>query len=57
MGRMRSSGEKWFSFEDARHGFENPDREAVLRWMMSPAGLDRFFVETCAALRKNQRRI
>ena len=29
------------------HGFENPDRELLLLWIMSPAGLDGFFRETC----------
>jgi quercetin dioxygenase-like cupin family protein len=31
------------------HGFENPDRELLLLWIMSPAGLDGFFRETCSA--------
>lgn len=29
------------------HGFSNPDRELLLLWIMSPAGLDGFFRETC----------
>jgi quercetin dioxygenase-like cupin family protein len=29
------------------HGFANPDHELLLLWMMSPAGLDGFFRETC----------
>jgi len=29
------------------HGFENPDRELLLLWIVSPAGLDGFFRETC----------
>jgi len=29
------------------HGFDNPDRELLLLWIMSPAGLDGFFRETC----------
>jgi quercetin dioxygenase-like cupin family protein len=29
------------------HGFENPDRELLLLWVVSPAGLDGFFRETC----------
>ncbi len=29
------------------HGFENPDHELLLLWMVSPAGLDGFFRETC----------
>jgi quercetin dioxygenase-like cupin family protein len=30
------------------HGFENPDHELLLLWVMSPAGLDGFFRETCS---------
>ena len=30
------------------HGFANPDQELLLLWMMSPAGLDGFFRETCS---------
>jgi quercetin dioxygenase-like cupin family protein len=30
------------------HGFANPDRELVLLWIVSPAGLDGFFRETCS---------
>jgi quercetin dioxygenase-like cupin family protein len=29
------------------HGFENPDHELLLLWVVSPAGLDGFFRETC----------
>ena len=29
------------------HGFENPDHELLLLWMVTPAGLDGFFRETC----------
>jgi quercetin dioxygenase-like cupin family protein len=29
------------------HGFENPDCELLLLWIVSPAGLDDFFRETC----------
>jgi len=29
------------------HGFENPYHELLLLWMVSPAGLDGFFRETC----------
>jgi quercetin dioxygenase-like cupin family protein len=29
------------------HGFANPDHEVILLWIMSPAGLDGFFRETC----------
>jgi quercetin dioxygenase-like cupin family protein len=29
------------------HGFENPDHEILLLWIVTPAGLDGFFRETC----------
>ena len=29
------------------HGFENPDHELLLLWIVSPAGLDGFFRDTC----------
>ena len=29
------------------HGFENPDQELLLLWLVSPAGLDSFFRDTC----------
>ena len=29
------------------HGFENPDGEFLLLWIVTPAGLDAFFRETC----------
>lgn len=29
------------------HGFANPDHELLLLWMVTPAGLDGFFRETC----------
>ena len=29
------------------HGFANPDHKLLLLWIMSPAGLDGFFRETC----------
>jgi len=30
------------------HGFENPDHELLLMWVVSPAGLDGFFRDTCS---------
>ena len=30
------------------HGFENPDHELLLLWIVSPAGLDGFFRDTCS---------
>src|SRR5262249_31389396 len=32
---------------NAWHSFENPRHAVLLLWMMSPAGLDGFFRETC----------
>ena len=29
------------------HGFSNPDHELLLLWIVSPAGLDGFFRDTC----------
>ena len=29
------------------HGFENPDSELLFLWIVTPAGLDSFFLETC----------
>ena len=31
----------------AWHGFENPDQQLLLLWIVMPAGLDAFFRETC----------
>lgn len=31
------------------HGFENPDRELLLLWVVSPPGLDGFFRAACSA--------
>ena len=31
------------------HGFDSPDQELVLLWIMAPPGLDGFFRETCSA--------
>jgi quercetin dioxygenase-like cupin family protein len=33
---------------NAWHGFENPDYEVLLLWMVTPAGLDGFFREICS---------
>jgi quercetin dioxygenase-like cupin family protein len=32
---------------NAWHGFENPDQELLLLWVVAPAGLEGFFRETC----------
>ena len=34
--------------KNAWHAFENPDEELLLLWMVSPAGLDGFFRDTCS---------
>jgi len=31
------------------HGFENPDRDLLMQWVVAPAGLDGLFRETCSA--------
>ena len=31
------------------HGFENPDHELLLLWIVTPAGLDGFFRDTCSS--------
>lgn len=30
------------------HGFENPDHELLVLWVVTPSGLDGFFRETCS---------
>jgi quercetin dioxygenase-like cupin family protein len=37
-----------FIAKNSWHGFLNPDQELLLLWIMSPAGLDGFFRETCS---------
>jgi len=34
---------------NAWHGFQNPDHELLLLWIVSPSGLEGFFRETCTA--------
>lgn len=34
---------------NAWHGFQNPDHELLLLWIVSPPGLEGFFRETCTA--------
>jgi len=36
-----------FIAKNSWHGFENPDHELLLLWIVSPAGLDGFFRDTC----------
>lgn len=40
-------GGTMFIPKNSWHGFANPDREVLLLWIVSPAGLDGFFRETC----------
>ena len=41
-------GSTIFIPKNSWHGFTNPDHELLLLWVMSPAGLDGFFRETCS---------
>jgi quercetin dioxygenase-like cupin family protein len=41
-------GEMIFIPRNTWHGFENPDQELLLLWVVTPAGLDGFFRETCS---------
>jgi quercetin dioxygenase-like cupin family protein len=47
VGHPIEKGGSIFIPRNAWHGFANPDQELVLIWMMTPAGLDGFFRETC----------
>jgi len=40
-------GASIFIPKNSWHGFANPDHELLLLWIVSPAGLDGFFRETC----------
>jgi quercetin dioxygenase-like cupin family protein len=40
-------GSTLFIPKNTWHGFANPDQELLLFWMVTPAGLDGFFRETC----------
>lgn len=41
-------GASIFIPKNSWHGFSNPDRELLLLWVVTPAGLDGFFRETCS---------
>lgn len=41
------TGSTIFIPRNSWHGFANPDRELLLLWIVSPAGLDGFFRDTC----------
>src|SRR5262249_27351468 len=42
------AGSSIFIPNNSWHGFSNPDHELLLLWVVSPAGLDGFFRETCS---------
>jgi quercetin dioxygenase-like cupin family protein len=46
--RSFEKGATIFIPKDSWHGFANPDHELLLLWIMSPAGLDGFFRDTCS---------
>jgi quercetin dioxygenase-like cupin family protein len=41
-------GSSIFIPKNSWHAFENPDHELLLLWVVTPAGLDDFFRETCS---------
>ena len=41
-------GSTIFIPRNAWHGFENPEHELLLLWLVMPPGLDGFFRETCS---------
>ena len=43
-----AKGATIFIPKNSWHGFENPEHEVLLMWIMSPAGLDGFFRDTCS---------
>jgi quercetin dioxygenase-like cupin family protein len=47
VGHPFEKGGTIFIPRNSWHGFANPDHELLLLWLMSPAGLDGFFRETC----------
>ncbi len=51
LNNVRHSFEKGgtiFIPKNTWHGFENPIHEVLLLWIVTPAGLDAFFRETCS---------
>jgi len=42
-----AKGATIFIPKNSWHAFENPDHELLLLWIVSPAGLDGFFRDTC----------
>jgi mannose-6-phosphate isomerase-like protein (cupin superfamily) len=47
VGYPIEKGRSIFIPKNAWHGFVNPSQELLLLWIMTPAGLDGFFRETC----------
>jgi quercetin dioxygenase-like cupin family protein len=43
-----AKGATIFIPKNSWHGFENPDHELLLLWIVSPPGLDGFFRDTCS---------
>ena len=43
-----SQGAAIFIPRNSWHGFENPDHEVLLLWVVTPAGLDGFFRDLCS---------
>lgn len=41
-------GASIFVAKNSWHGFENPEHELLLFWVVTPAGLDGFFRDTCS---------
>lgn len=48
VSRPFEKGASIFIPKNSWHGFENPEHELLLLWVVTPAGLDGFFRETCS---------
>jgi len=46
--RAFEKGATLFIPKNSWHGFANPDHELLLLWLVTPAGLEGFFRETCS---------
>lgn len=49
VGHGFERGSSIFIPRNSWHGFANPDHELLLLWIVTPAGLDGFFRDTCSA--------
>lgn len=47
VGHSLEKGGTIFIPKNSWHGFANPDHELLLLWVVTPAGLDGFFRDTC----------